>query len=335
MRLLRAYLKILVCSVAGVLIAAITNFTSNAEESYPAKPVILTVGYSAGGGTDTATRLLVRPMEKIFKQPIVVVNKPGGAAVIQMEFVKNSIPDGYTLGVYTTGGLTGTHLNNAPYHFFDDFTHICLYSTGVLGTAVHVDSPWKTFKDLVEYGQRNPGKLRYSTTAAGTPNHITSEQIAYLSNFKWVHVPYNSDQESGAAALGKHVDAVTSTYLGWGPYVKAGKLRLLVVYGDDRLREFPDVPTAKELGYRYDFGGLALYGIFGPRDLPARVKEKVASTVGVASKDLDFIKAMESQCLTPRYIQGEEYISFLKTFDKDMVTVMKRLGLKIVREAYE
>lgn len=271
MKIVQNYTKISFCMVTGFFLICITAIASNANETYPSKPVQLTVGFVAGGSSDTMGRLLAAATEKVWRQPTIVINKPGAASAIQMEFVKNAAPDGYTLGVYTTGGMTATHLKEIPYHFFSDFTHICGIANALLGIVVHSDSPWRNLRDLVEYGQKNPGKLRYAATEPGTPVHLLTEQLAYLNNSKWVHVPTQGDNESLTTLLGKHVDAITCTVLAWGPHVKAGRLRALAVFSDERLREFPDVPTAKELGF--PLSGWALYGIFGPK-IYRRILEK-------------------------------------------------------------
>jgi tripartite-type tricarboxylate transporter receptor subunit TctC len=330
MRISRNYLKISVCIFTVLCSIVGTNSSARAGEVYPSRPIMLTVGYSAGGGTDITARLLASAMEKVCKQPVVVVNKPGGASSIQMEFVRQSTPDGYTLGMYS--GMTATHLRKVPFHFFNDFYHIAQVGYYILGIAVHVDSPWMTLKDLLEYAKKNPGKLRYGATPVGTPEHLLCEQLAYLNDFKWVHVPYTGDGEAGTALLGKHVDLIPTSAAGWQPHVKAGKLRLLAVFHDERLREFPDVPTGEELGYP---GISGFFGIFGPKGLPSNIKEKIGSVVKVATNDPDYKNAQDKRCMPAAYKERDEWVSYLKKYDKEIVKIMKRIGLKVVRDAWE
>ena len=305
-----------------------------AQKAYPTKPVTLTVGYAPGGATDVSARALGVAMEKIWGQPGIVVNKPGAATAVQMDFVKKSPPDGYTLGIFTSGGLTATHLREVPYHFFDDFTHFAQYGSFIFAVAVSSDSPWKTLKDLVDHAHKNPGKLRYGAVPAGTIGHLMAEQFAFLNKIKWVHVPFAGDSEAGAALLGNHLEVIVTTYSGWGPYVGAGKVRVLGVIHDNRLKEFPDVPTIKEAGFQ-DTGGFGLLGVFGPKNFPAQEKSKILSTLRAAVKDPEFIKVMDKQCAPAVYREGEEWISYLKEFDSDTVKLMKMLGLKVVRESYK
>jgi len=225
-------------------------------------------------------------------------------------------------------------LREVPYHFFNDFTHLAQYGTFIFAIAVSADSPLMSLKDLVDHAHKNPGKLRYGAVPAGTIGHLMAEQFAFLNDIKWVHVPFSGDSEAGAALLGRHIDVVVTTYSGWGPYVSAGKVRVLGVIHDARLKEFPDVPTIKEAGFK-DTGGFGLFGIFGPRNLPNPVKDRILSTLRIAVKDPDFNRVMDKQCAPVVFREKNEWISYLKSFDNDTANLMKMLGLKVVRETYK
>lgn len=329
-------LKIVIGSFAALSFTAGAVCPSGAQTTYPAKPVTLTVGYAPGGSTDLATRVLAHEMEKLWGKPVVIVNKPGASTAIQMEYVRHSPPDGYTLGVFVTGGMTVTALREVPYHFFNDFTHIAQFATFILGMQVHPDSPWMTLRDLVEYGQKNPGKLRYCAVTAGTSSHLLAEQFAYLNNLQWVYVPVDSDSQIAPALLGKHVDLGFISVPGFKPFVKANKLRLLAVFHDSRLQDFPDVPTLKET--RYQSGGLEesfVFGIFGPKNVSKDIVGKISSTVKTALKNSEVIRLIENQGSSSKYREDEEWISFLKKEDEKVIGLMKRIGLKVIREPYK
>lgn len=330
-------LKTAIGICVGLSITGGAIYRSDAQTStYPTKPVTLTVGYAPGGSTDLATRTLAHEMEKLWGKPVVIVNKPGASTAIQMEYVKHSPPDGYTLGVFVTGGMTATALREVPYHFFNDFTHIAQFATFILGVQVNPDSPWMTLKDLVEYGHKSPGKLRYCAVTAGTSSHLLAEQFAYMNNLKWVYVPVDSDSQITPALLGKHVDLGFISVPGFKPFVQAKKLRLLAVFHESRLQDFPDVPTLKETGYQS--GGLEdsfVFGIFGPKQLPKEIVENVSSVVKTALKNPEVIKVIESQGSSPKYRDGDEWVSFLKKEDEKVINLMNRIGLKVIRGAYK
>jgi tripartite-type tricarboxylate transporter receptor subunit TctC len=331
MKIFKNSLKILICIFSVLSFIGASNF-SIALETYPSKAVVLNVGYAAGGSCDLTTRAYAPVMEKIWGQPVVVANKPGASAAIMMEFIRHSSPDGYNLGVYATGALTGPHLKEVPYDFFKDYTHIAQLGDYDMGLLVNTSSPWKTAKELVEYGQKNPGKLRFSSSGGiGTSSHLLSEQFGFMNNFKWVHVPFDGDATATAALLGNHIDVSFQPLTSCAGQVKAGRLRLLLVFYENRSKDFPDVPTTKESGYKPYFYKLGVYGICGPKNLPTPITEKILSTVKAASKDPNVMRIMEKQYLRPTFRGGEEWISYLKESDEEEVAAMKKIGLKVIK----
>lgn len=304
------------------------------QEKYPSKPITLVVGFAAGGALDVSSRAYGKAIEKILKQPVIIINKPGAGTSIQLHYVKTSLPDGYTLGVLATGGIVGEHLREVPYELFKDFTHLNQFVSFPTGIAVHSDSPWKTLKEFVEYAQKNPGKLKYASTEPGSASMMLGEQLALHNGFKWVHVSFPGDGVAAPALLGKHVDALVLTPLGWGPFAKAGKFRVLGVFVDNRLKEFPDIPTVKELGFKYyeNASVIAIYGILAPKGLPMNVQEILQPALREAWKDSEFQEILEKNSLMPVYQEGEEWIRHIKDWVKEAVSVMKKIGLKIIKE---
>jgi tripartite-type tricarboxylate transporter receptor subunit TctC len=124
------------------------------------------------------------------------------------------------------------------------------YAAVESGVVVKADSPYKTFKDLIEYARKNPGKVNYATSGAGSPMHMAMEFVADKEKIKWVHVPYAGGAPGLAAVLGGHVTAMSDS-TEWLPHVKEGSLRLLVTHGEKRMKSFPNVPTLRDLGYDF------------------------------------------------------------------------------------
>jgi hypothetical protein len=156
-----------------------------AQEKYPTKPITLTIGYGAGGGTDVSTRPLANAASKILGQPIIVVNKPGGATAVAMAALKNEKPDGYNIGTLGAGGFLVPLTRKVGYDVLKDFTPIIQFAIFQYGLVVRSDSPWKTFKEFIDYAKANPGKIRYSTSGVGGAQHLVMERLALaeLANF--------------------------------------------------------------------------------------------------------------------------------------------------------
>ena len=150
------------------------------------------------------------------------------------------------------------------------------------GVVVKSDSLFKTFKDLIEYARKNPGKVTYATSGVGLPMHISMEYIAEREKIEWTHVPYAGGAPGLAAVLGGHVTAMSYS-TEWLPHVQEGSLRLLVTHGERRMKKFPDVPTLRDLGY--DFINETVFMIAAPKGTPAPIIKKLDEAFRTAMED--------------------------------------------------
>lgn len=296
-----------------------------AAEKYPSKPITLIVGYGAGGSTDVVARTLSEAAKTYLDVPIAIVNKPGASTAIAMEAVRTAKPDGYTLGVSTTSSMAMVRLGNAKYDFFNDFTHICNLTKWVVGFSVSSTSPWKTLKELLDYARENPGKLKFSIAGMGSTAHLVIEDVFYQAGVKLVYLPIESDAQAAASLIGGHIQAASTTWMGFGEFAKSGKTRLLVVFTDKRIPEFPDVPTAKELGFK--IGSKGPVGVVGPKGLPDDVVKTVSEAYRKASEEPKIAKQLESIHYPPLYMSTEEFKQDCREYDEWSTEIMKRIGM--------
>jgi tripartite-type tricarboxylate transporter receptor subunit TctC len=266
-------------------------FISNGWAQYPTKPINLLIGWGAGGATDITLRTLSEAAGKILGQPIVLLNKPGGGSAVALALLKNEKPDGYTIGNISAAGILSQYMRKVPYDALTDFTPIIRYGDYTYGVVVRAESPWKTFQELVDYAKANPGKIKYSTSGAGTFHHLVMEALARQEGIKWTHIPYKGGHEATTAILGGHVD-VEACSSEWKPYVESGKLRLLSTYNPNRLPKFPEAPTWVELGYKIAASGGI--GVIGPKGLPRPIVDKLHGAYKQALDDPTFKKSMEN-----------------------------------------
>jgi tripartite-type tricarboxylate transporter receptor subunit TctC len=265
--------------------------SSGWAQPYPVKPINMIVGWGAGGATDVTIRALSEAAGKTLGQPIVVTNKPGGGSAVGLAMLKNEKPDGYTIGNMSAGGILSQYMRKVPYDILTDFTPIMRFADYTFGLVVRTEAPWKTFKELVEYAKANPGKIKYSTSGAGSFHHLVMEAFSRQEGVKWVHIPYKSGHEATTAILGGHVE-VEACSSEWKPYVDSGKLRLLATYNPMRLPKYPDVPTWVELGY--PISASSLLGVVGPKGLSRPVVDKLHDAFKQAVEDPAFKKTMDS-----------------------------------------
>lgn len=296
--------KIFVC--VTMLLIVITSVCMGAEDpdKFPTRAIKMIVQWSAGGTTDLTGRKLADLASKILGQPIVAINKTGGAGVIAAAFVATSDPDGYTIGTVTPGAMTfQPHLRSVPYNSKEDFTYIMQYCEGPLPFAVRVESPWKTFKEFITEARKNPEKLTYATSGPLSVQHIDMEQITFMEKVKLTHIPVGGGSEVVPKLLGGHLDAgYTNELL---PHMESGKLRGLALMGEKRFEQFPDLPTFLDLGYKVE--PMIWYGLYAPKGLDPRVLKKLSDAFTKAYEDPSFKEMCRPIYMVPLYRGPESF----------------------------
>ena len=295
--------------MVGSLLLLILALGAPAFAGYPEKPINLMIPYGGGGSTDVTARLLANIAQKDVAKPLVVVNKPGGGGVLMHELLAQAKPDGYTLGVVSTGVLTRTpFLRKVSYNPEKDFTYIMLYALWQYGLVVKADSPWQTLGEFLDYAKKNPGKVTYSTAGTGSAQYLAMEYLAQAEGIKWTHIPYKGGIKAVTALLGGHVTACAQA-TEWKPYVEAGQLRLLAVLGGQRIPNFPEVKTLKELGYDYEV--VSGPGIAGPAGMTDEMVKYLTNAFTKASKDQEFLDLLKKLDMLPYFLdkaQFEDYV---------------------------
>ena len=262
----------------------------SAAEQFPAKTIEIWIGYGAGGSTDVPARALAEATSQIIGQPVVAVNMPGGGSAVMLGQLKSKKPDGYTLGILSSGGLLSAHLRKVPYHPVNDFDAIMQYSVYSYAIAVKAESPLNNINDLVAYAKANPGKFKYSTAGVGTPQHLAMMMLEEVANVKMIHIPFGSGNEAVTAVLGGHVDATAQTSE-WKPQVEAGRLKLIANMMDKRMESYPNVPTLKESGY--DISTPSIIAIIAPKGIPAETKKILHDAFYKATQDQRFRNSLK------------------------------------------
>lgn len=277
---------------------------ASAAEAFPNRSITLIVPYPAGGATDLLARPLADEAKKSLGQTVVIDNRAGGGGAVGVGAIVGKKPDGYLLSVAVESLHRNSFINKLPFDTVKDLTPIIAFSGNLYGICVRADSPHKTLKDLLNYAKANPGKLSYMASGVGTSGHISMEELAVKAgNLKLSHIPSKGDQESSAALLGGHVDAI-STSAGFIPLVEAGQLRLLATYTSKRTKKFPNVPTVDELGY-----GVvqeAPIGIFGPKGMSADVVKILHDAFKKAMDSEAFLSTMDKFQQPPVYMNSTE-----------------------------
>ena len=295
--------------------------------AYPDRPITMIANYTPGGSADLSARALAKYAEKQLGQPVAVVNKAGAAGSLGVGAIAAAKPDGYTIGLTSYGPLTmSPHMYDLPYNPMTDFEYIMGYGKYMYGPCVRSDSAIKTVKDLIDYAKANPGKVKYSDPGKATPNNIGMILLGKAAGgVQWESVTFKGAPEAVAACLGGHVDIVSQNPLDVVPYIKAGRLRLLVSLSDTRWEWVPDVPTARELGYNFDVGSWLALGT--PKNTPAPILEKLRGVFKQAMNDPEFLDVMKKMYIPAVYRTPEEYKKLVTDGYQDMEKIIREIGL--------
>ena len=314
---------LLATAAAAAMLAPLGNAMAQAYPS--ARPVTLIVPWPAGGSTDRHLRGLAEIAAKHLGQQIIIENKPGaGGTLGPSQMAMTAKPDGYTIAQYPMGMLRIPHMNKVAWHPINDFTFIMGVSGYTFGMTVKSDAPFKTFNDYIEAARKQPGKIDYGSTGVGTSPHLLMEEVAANAKVNLVHVPYKGNADMQQALLGGHVMA-QSDATGWDKFVDSGQMRLLVTFGEKRTKRWPNVPTAKELGY--NVVSTSPYGLVGPKGMDPAVVKKLHDAFKAAMDDPQHLALLEQLNQEAWYRTGDEYRQWAtETFQRDKALI-ERLGL--------
>ena len=312
----------------GIILAAgFTEWISAADaQSVPVRPVTLIVPWPAGGTTDVGMRALATATEKHLGQSIVIENRPGGSGTLAPgQMAATAKPDGYTITQIPITIFRFPFMTKTTFDPSVDFTYIIGISGYTFGVVVRDDAPWKTFHEFLADAQANPGTINYGTPGAGTSLHITMEQIAKRRGIKWTHVPFKGNAESMNALLGGHIHAVADSS-GWAPLVNAGRFRLLVTWGAARTRNWPSVPTLRDIGI--DMVSNSPFGIAGPRGMEVGIVKQLHDAFKKGLEEPSYAAAMASLDQELFYLNSEDYRKFALQQIEEAKRFIGELGLK-------
>lgn len=265
-------------AMLGALAALLLAGGGYAQTDFPTKPVQLVVGFPPGGGNDVLTRLVAEKLQVALGQPFVVLNKPGANGFIAIEAVKRAAPDGYTLLVGPSSGMTVNPAvyTKLPYDPVKDFAPVSMVGAFPLVAVVHPDSPLKSIADLVAEARRRPGELAYASAA--TSFQLATEMFAQRAGVSLFHVPYQGSGRVVQAVLANEVPLTFTDAAAAVPSVKAGKLRAIAVTSAKRVASLPDVPTIAE-SVAPGFDVVLWSAIFAPAGTPTSVVAKLQGEI--------------------------------------------------------
>ena len=319
--------RIAICLLMSLSLAGAFRADVHAAASgYPNRAVTMIVPYPPGGVTDLAARALADAMEKHFKQPVVVLNKVGGATTIGGYALANAKPDGYTIGFFPVAPTIPEafeYFQEAPYSS-KDLRPISGVTTPVMAIAVKEDAPWNSFKGLIEYAKKNPG-VKVGTGGKQTLQYLFMATINRTDKTGFVGIPFTGDPQNVSALLGGHISVSMMDYSPLKSLVDAKKLKVLAVITEKRADFLPAVPTVAELGYPVKF--VSVLGVVAPKGLPDDIAARIDSLVAIICKEPDFQAKIRNTTLQIHNLNSAAYQAHLAGYKENVLAFFKEEGL--------
>jgi len=256
------------------LIVALLAFLPAQAQTYPQRPLRVIVPLAAGGGMDTVTRSLARNLSDIFRQNVVVDNRPGAGSMLGLEILAGAAPDGHTLMMISATTVIHPILYKSRFDIVRDFTPVSQVTAQGYALVVHPSIPAKSVADLVQYLRAHPGQVNYSSSGIGSPIHMTTELFQIATGTRATHVPYKGMGAAYADLVGGRIQMSFATIISSRAHVKAGRLRALAVTPVKRAPALPDVPTLPEAGV--DLVVVNWYGLIAPRGTGGAVLNRIS-----------------------------------------------------------
>jgi tripartite-type tricarboxylate transporter receptor subunit TctC len=293
--------------------------------AYPDRPITFVVPFSAGGDADLAGRNLAAAAEGLLKQPIIVMNKAGASGAIGSQQVKDATPDGYTLLVARVGSnVVLPALQKDLTYKWNDFTFIGLLELNPVVCVVNPDSSYKTLGDLASALKAQPGKLNYSSSGIGTILHLGPQllfQTIGVPADAATHVPYKGGSDAALAVLSHNVDFSCGNLTSEFGLIRSGSLRALVVTTPDRVKDIPEVPTARESGYPQLEAIVGWSALYGPPHMDPGALAKWTEVLNEVARNPAWIAGEEKIGSVPKILPPQE----TDVFVADQVKVYERL----------
>jgi tripartite-type tricarboxylate transporter receptor subunit TctC len=286
---------------------------AQAAHDFPNRAIELLVPYQPGGGTDGLARAFSEASRKHISQSIVIVNRPGAGGAIGWTEVINAKPDGYKLAVLTVELLTLPHLGLAKFNY-DDFQPIAQLNADPAAITVKADAPWNTIEEFLAAAKKSPESIRVGNSGNGSIWHLAAAALEDKTGTKFGHIPFQGAAPAVLALLGGHIEAVAVSPAEVTTHVQGGKLKVLMVMADKRVKGFEKVPTAKERGIDLSIG--TWRGIGAPKNTPPEVMAKLREITAKTAAEPLMHEVMDKQNLGYVYTDGAV---FKETLAKDNV----------------
>jgi tripartite-type tricarboxylate transporter receptor subunit TctC len=316
--------------ITSALLLCMSALTSFAADDYPTKPVSIVVAYAPGGQGDVFARLVGEKLSTVYKQPVVVDNKPGVSGTVGTRIAAKAKNDGYTLLLGQTGEITVNRLliKDMGYDPMKDLVPVVQIGNAPLIMLAPIDAPYNTVAEFIQMARAKPGEVSYGSVGAGTPGHLSAVALGLGAKLNMVHVPYKGVGPLLSDLMAGRLQAFFSSASAAMPQIKGGKLKALAVTTPKRMTSLPDVPTVAEAGlpgFSYTLWG----GLFAPAGTPLAVIESLNREVNAALAMPDIRARLEADNVAVPKNTPAEFADYVKAESVKFEKLIKEANVKV------
>jgi tripartite-type tricarboxylate transporter receptor subunit TctC len=310
------------------LAAALLLALPAASQGYPTRPVRVIVPFAAGGNTDITARAIGAKLSEVFRQQVIVENRPGAATNIGSELVAKAPPDGYTLLMGgATNAINMSTQARPPYDTVRDFAPVILCVKGANVLSVHPSVPARTLKELIALARARPGELNFASSGLGSSNQMAGELFKHMAKINIMHIPYKGNTPALTDTLAGNVEMMFSGVPVLIPHLQSGRLRAVAIGSLKRFSAIPEVPTFDESGLR-GYEATTWFGLMAPIKTPKDIVGRWNTEVGKILASPDLSRRFLNDGLEPMGGTQEEFGRFIRVEIEKYARLVKASGMK-------
>jgi tripartite-type tricarboxylate transporter receptor subunit TctC len=316
--------------IITTLLLGLSAMTAIAAEDYPTKPISIVVAYAPGGQGDVFARLVSEKLATVYKQAVVVDNKPGVSGTVGTRVAAKAKNDGYTLLLGQTGEITVNRLliKDMGYDPMKELVPVVLIGNAPLIMLAPVDAPYNTVQEFIQLARAKPGEFSYGSVGAGTPGHLSAVALGLGAKLNMVHVPYKGVGPLLSDLMAGRLQAFFSSASAAMPHVKGGKLKALGVTTPKRMNSLPEVPTIAESGlpgFSYTLWG----GLFAPAGTPTAVIDSLNREVNAILALPEIRTRLEADNVAVPKNTPAEFSDYVKAESVKFEKLIKEANVKV------
>jgi tripartite-type tricarboxylate transporter receptor subunit TctC len=314
---------------AAFSVLGIAGAAQAQQAPYPSKQIRLILPFAPGGPSDIVGRVLSQKLSEQMGQQVVTDNRAGAGGNLGLEIAAKASPDGYTLLVVSpTLAISPSLYKKLNYDPQKDFAPISTVANIPNVMLVHNSVPAKTVKEFVELARRNPGRLNYGSSGAGSTTHLSSEILSNMSKLKMVHVPYKGQGLALTGLMSGQVDMMIMAVPSAQGMIQANKVRPLAVLADKRVGALPEVPTSAEAGVK-DFVVNVWFGVVAPSATPREIVTRLNSEIVKAVAAPDVRERFTGAGIQPASSTPEQFAAQIRSETARYAKAIREAGITV------